>query len=121
MGARAARLLKVGGSATHCEGSILCNPDESLLSQPITFYSPSLATDYVQVFDNISKENFPDIKKVTSISTVCESVNSSEAFKDLLPTVHQLLLLFLTLPITSATSERHFLLCEGSRHTHILR
>ena len=55
-----------------------------------------------------SKRNFLTLKKITCTSTICESINSSEAFKDLLLTVHQLLRLFLTLPITFATSERAF-------------
>ena len=35
-------------------------------------------------------------------------MNSNNIFKEMLPTVHQLLRLYLTLPITSATSERTF-------------
>ena len=35
-------------------------------------------------------------------------MNSSAVFKDMLPTVHLLLRLYLTLPVTSATSERTF-------------
>ena len=35
-------------------------------------------------------------------------MNSSAVFKDMLPTIHLLLRLYLTLPVTLATSERTF-------------
>ena len=46
---------------------------------------------------------------MTLIDSICEAMNlSSDAFKEMLPTVHQLLRLYLTLPITSATPEQTF-------------
>ena len=48
------------------------------------------------------------MKKVTSIDTICEAMNSNNIFKEMLPTVHQIIRLYMTVPITSATSERTF-------------
>ena len=39
---------------------------------------------------------------------MCEALNSKETYKSLFSEVHGLLLLFLTIPITSATSEISF-------------
>ena len=49
-----------------------------------------------------------EVETVTSIHTVCEAMNSNELFKEMLPAVHKLLRLHLTIPITSATAERTF-------------
>lgn len=62
---------------------------------------------HLLVLPDVVKKQLPQVKKVTSISTICEAMES-QSFKELLPTVHQLLRLYLTLPITSATSERAF-------------
>ena len=43
-----------------------------------------------------------------SIHTICDAMDSNEVFKEILPAVHKLLLLYLTIPITSATAERAF-------------
>ena len=48
------------------------------------------------------------IKKVTSIRTVGDAMNSQSVYKSMLPEVHKLLRLYLTIPITTATSERTF-------------
>ena len=48
------------------------------------------------------------MKKVTSVRTICEAMNSQSIFKSMLPEVHKLLKLYLTIPVTSATSERTF-------------
>ena len=57
--------------------------------------------------DVISQE-LPTVKHVTTVRTVCEALNSKETYKSLFSEVHSLLRLFLTIPITSATSERSF-------------
>ena len=54
------------------------------------------------------KKGCPSVKKVTSIDTICEAMNSNSIYKEMLPTVHQIIRLYLTVPITSATSERTF-------------
>lgn len=48
------------------------------------------------------------IKKVTSISTVCEVFNTCTFAKTMLNDVDRLLRIYLTVPITSATAERTF-------------
>ena len=48
------------------------------------------------------------IKKVTTVHTVCDILNTSEVIKNMFSEVHSFLLLFLTLPVTSATAERTF-------------
>ena len=47
------------------------------------------------------------VLRVTSVHIICDAMNSNDIFKEMLPTVHQLRL-YLTLPITLATSERIF-------------
>lgn len=61
---------------------------------------------HLQVLPDVIKKQLPEVKKVTSINTICQGMDASDVFKDMLPTVHKLLRLYLTLPITSATSER---------------
>ena len=63
---------------------------------------------HLPLLQDVVKKANPNVKKVTSIHTICEAMNSSAVFKDMLPTVHLLLRLYLTLPVTSATSERTF-------------
>ena len=49
----------------------------------------------------------PQVQKVTSIQTICE-VMKADPYRSMLSEVHKLLRLYLTLPITSSTSERAF-------------
>ncbi len=63
---------------------------------------------HLPLLQDVVKKGTPSVKKVTSIHTVCEAMNSNGIFKDMLPTVHELLRLYITVPITSATSERTF-------------
>ena len=62
---------------------------------------------YLPMLQEIMKKD-TSVKRVTSTSTVCDAMNSNHIFKEMLPTVHQLLRLYKTTPITSATSERTF-------------
>ncbi len=59
---------------------------------------------YVKLFN---QENIP-IKEVTMVSTLHDIMNSRESFKICLPNIHQLLLLYTTAPLSSATAERSF-------------
>lgn len=63
---------------------------------------------HLPLLQDVVQKGVPAAKKVTSVHTICEAMNSNDIFKEMLPTVHQLLRLYLTLPITSATSERTF-------------
>ena len=60
------------------------------------------------MYGNLVKEALPMVKEVTNICTICDAMNKSNTYKTMLPEVHNLLRLYLTIPITSATSERSF-------------
>ena len=62
----------------------------------------------LQLQQDVINQGNPEVKKVTSIQSTCDTMNKEDFFKKMLPTVHQLLRLYLTIPVTSATSERTF-------------
>ena len=63
---------------------------------------------HLPLLQDVIKKATPYVKKVTAIQTICEAMNSNSVYKDMLSTVHQLIRLYMTVPITSATSERTF-------------
>ncbi len=67
---------------------------------------PDLMRHLPMLQDIVKKDT--SIKRVTSTSTICDAMNSNHIFKEMLPSVHNLLRLYKTLPISSATSERTF-------------
>ena len=48
------------------------------------------------------------VKKVTSVRTVCDALEQSKMVKEMLQVIHKLAIMYLTFPVTSATSERSF-------------
>ena len=48
------------------------------------------------------------VKKVTSMRTVCDALEQSLMVNELLQVIHKLAVMYLTFPVTSATSERSF-------------
>ena len=60
-----------------------------------------------QLVDLIHVE-LPDVKRVTNIRTICTAMEAHRN-RSMLSEVHKLLRLFLTIPVTSSTSERSFL------------
>ena len=50
----------------------------------------------------------PMIRKVTSVRTICEAMNTNNAYKIMLSEVHKLLRLYLTVLVMSSTSEITF-------------
>ena len=52
------------------------------------------------------KTTLPEVRQVTNIRTICETVNKTPVIKTLVGEVHKLLRLYKTLPVASATSER---------------
>lgn len=58
------------------------------------------------IFDVIHQV-LPSVRKVTSIRTVCDAL-MEHSYRQMLSEVHKLLRLYLTIPVTSSTSERTF-------------
>ena len=48
------------------------------------------------------------IREVTKIQTICDVLNQQPSIKAMLSEVHKLILLYLTIPVTTATAERSF-------------
>ena len=79
--------------------SVYCQNDDVILPDP--------ARHMPMVYD-IVKRMLPSVKRLTTVCTICEAMNSSSVCKEMVPSVHNLLRLYLTVPVTSATSERTF-------------
>ena len=69
---------------------------------------------HLPLLEDVIKQATLCMKRVASVHTVCKAMNSNSAFKAMLPSVHRILRLYLTIPVTSATSDRTF-----SSHRHI--
>ena len=54
------------------------------------------------------KTSLPSVKSVTSLHTICDAMKTNQIFKEMFSSVHLILRLILTSPITSATAERTF-------------
>ena len=63
---------------------------------------------HLPLLQDVIKKATPSVKEVTSIHTICDAMNSNSVYKQMLSMVHCLLRLDMTVPITSATSERSF-------------
>eukprot|EP00112_Aurelia_sp_Birch-Aquarium-sp1_P002162 Seg1233.3 transcript_id=Seg1233.3/GoldUCD/mRNA.D3Y31 product="hypothetical protein" protein_id=Seg1233.3/GoldUCD/D3Y31 len=55
-----------------------------------------------------NKESDVPIRRITKVSTISEILNKKPASKECLPQIHQLLKLYTTVPLGSATAERSF-------------
>ncbi len=62
---------------------------------------------HLGILVDVIHQALPTVKKVTSIQTICEAM-STLAYRSMLSEVHKLLRLYLTVPITSSTSEKSF-------------
>ena len=56
---------------------------------------------------DVIHQALPEVKKVTSVCTICEAMKSPP-YRIMLSEVHRLLRFYLTVPITSSMSERAF-------------
>ena len=65
------------------------------------------------LLQDVIKKGTPMVKKVTSVHNICEAMNTCKVFKDMLTSVHGLLRLYLTVPLSSSTSERTFSALRG--------
>lgn len=63
---------------------------------------------HLSLLVDVIKEACPEVKKVTSVQTVCDAMNTKETYTSVLSEVHKLLRLYLTIPVTSSTAERTF-------------
>ena len=63
---------------------------------------------HLSLLADVIKQETPMVKKITSVRTICEAMNSEPICNILLSCVHKLHRLYLTAPISSATSERAF-------------
>jgi hypothetical protein len=64
-----------------------------------------MLSDY---FSSINKEKNLGIKQITKISTICQFLNTYQIGKSMFDEYNQFLLLYLTIPVTTATAERSF-------------
>ena len=60
------------------------------------------------VLVDVIRQALPSVKKVSSIRTICDAMNTQSVYKEMFTETHKLLRLYLTVPITSSTSERAF-------------
>ena len=60
---------------------------------------------YLKLFN---AESDVKIKKVTMVSTLCEMFNTKKSFRVCSPNVHKLIVLYVSIPLSSATAERTF-------------
>ena len=65
-------------------------------------------TRHLQLLQDVVKQGSPEVKEVTSIQTICNVMNKKDILKQMLSTMHQLLRLYLKIPVTSSTAERTF-------------
>ena len=70
------------------------------------FYWPDLTQHLPMLQDFMKKAT--SVKQVTQTTTICDAMNSYNIFKEMVPTVHQLLHLYIMTPITSGTSKYTF-------------
>ena len=68
----------------------------------------SAVSRHLPLLKDVVVKAVSDVKVVTSIQRVCDAINSNHVYKEMLSSVHVLLRLYMTIPITSATSKRSF-------------
>ena len=73
-----------------------------LNSHAIRMFDFSALKRHLSMLVDVVKQAYPTVKKVTTIQTVCDAMNSNATYKVILSEVHKLLRLYLTIPITSA-------------------
>ena len=63
---------------------------------------------HLKLLPDVIKQGIPFIEEVTSVATVCDAMNTNNLYKQMLPTVHNLIRLYYTIPVSSTTAERAF-------------
>ncbi len=83
--------------------------DDSLQSLKSSCYKDDIYFEELQkllpLLADLVHQALPSVIKVTSVRKICDAMNTKIVYKS---EVHKLLRLYLTVPVTSATSERSF-------------
>ena len=94
-----------------CNGEKVQFPEEFLKKYETDFKVDRLVVQLTMLPDLLNTANElhqMEIKKVTSINTLCDVMNTCKFAKNMLSEVDRLLRMYLTIPVTSATAERTF-------------
>ena len=78
---------------------------ESCFSKDISI---SELSKQLPLLHDMVKNSLPSVNSITSLHTICDAMNTNEIFKEMFSSVHLMLRLILSSPITSATAERSF-------------
>lgn len=85
---------------------------EELESFKLSMYKDDVEIDQLSrqlpLLGDVIKQALPSVKQVTTIQTICDAMNTECVYKSMLSEIHKLLRLYLTIPISSSTSERSF-------------
>ena len=85
---------------------------EELQAVKLSCYKDDIDLDQFQkqlpLCIDMIQQALPGVKRVTSVRTICEAMNTQDVYKSMLCEIHKVLRLYLTVPITSATAERSF-------------
>ena len=85
---------------------------EELESFKLSMYKDDVEIDQLSrqlpLLGDVIKQALPSVKQVTTIQTICDAMNTESVYKSMLSEIHKLLRLYLTIPISSSTSERSF-------------
>ena len=86
--------------------------DEQLKKVKESVFQSDLDFDRLQkqlgVLVDVIRQALPSVTKVTKVRTICDAMNVQDTYKEMFTETHKLLRLYLTIPITSSTSERAF-------------
>ena len=92
-------------SISHHEAEMKWNISQSCYKDDFNFNS---LKNQLPLLVDVIKNAAPQVKKVTSVRTISEAMNVQKVYKEMLSEVHSMLRLYLTVPISSATSDRTF-------------
>ena len=63
---------------------------------------------HLLILPDVMRRALPEVKVITSIRSICDAMTSCKSYQDMLSSVHLLIRLYLTFPISSSTSECTF-------------
>jgi len=87
-----------------CQADELKTVKELVLKEDLNFDS---VERHLEVLVDVIHLALLQVKKMTSIQTICDAMKC-DPYRSMLSEVHKLLRLYLTVPITSSTSQRAF-------------